>query len=64
MLVHDDVADRAATRRGGPTLQHLLGGGKTGDDLAVVLGDHLYARALEVMLSSGVPHAARTTLVS
>lgn len=61
MLVHDDVADRAATRRGGPTLQHLLGGGKTGDDLAVVLGDHLYARALEVMLSSGVAHAARTS---
>jgi geranylgeranyl diphosphate synthase type I len=55
MLVHDDVADRALTRRGGPALHRALGGGKAGDDLAVVLGDHLYARALEVMLTSGLP---------
>ncbi len=58
MLVHDDVADRAATRRGGAALHELFGGGKQGDDLAVVAGDHLYARALELMLSAGESVAA------
>ncbi len=61
MLVHDDVADRAATRRGGPTLHRVLSPGKVGDDLAVVLGDHLYARAVEGMLGSGLPAAAKAT---
>jgi hypothetical protein len=28
MLVHDDVADRAATRRGGPSMHRLMGGGR------------------------------------
>lgn len=59
MLVHDDVADHALTRRGGPSLHQALGGGQAGSDLAVVLGDHLYARAFEVMLSSGLPKAAQ-----
>jgi geranylgeranyl diphosphate synthase, type I len=61
MLVHDDVADRAATRRGGPTLHRVLAAGKTGDDLAVVLGDHLYALSVETMLGSGLPASARAT---
>jgi geranylgeranyl diphosphate synthase type I len=61
MLVHDDVADRAPTRRGGPTLHQLLGGKKVGDDLAVVLGDHLYARAIEAMLTSGLASSSRAT---
>ena len=52
MLVHDDVADRATTRRGGAALHEVFGGGKHGDDLAVVAGDHLYARAVELMLSA------------
>jgi geranylgeranyl diphosphate synthase type I len=59
MLVHDDVADRASARRGGPSLQRALGGGARGDNLAVVLGDHLYARAFEAMLGSGLPGAAQ-----
>lgn len=61
MLVHDDVADRASTRRGGPTLHKLLGPDRSGEDLAVVLGDHLYARATEVMLGCGLPGAAQAT---
>ncbi len=61
MLIHDDVADRADTRRGGPTLQRLLGGGMRGNDLAVVAGDHLFARAVELMLTASSPHAALTT---
>ncbi len=57
MLVHDDVADRANVRRGGPSLHHLLGDGRLGEDLAVVAGDHLYARAMEAMISAPSPHA-------
>lgn len=56
MLIHDDVADRALSRRGAPALQRLVG-----DDLAVVMGDHLYSRAIEVMLSCGATGAGRAT---
>ncbi len=61
MLIHDDVADCAAVRRGGPALHTLLGRDKVGDDLAVVVGDHLYARAVETMLASGLPTSAEAT---
>jgi geranylgeranyl diphosphate synthase type I len=61
MLIHDDVADRATTRRGGPTLHRMLGAGRPGEELAVVVGDHVYARAVETMLGSGLAHAARAT---
>jgi geranylgeranyl diphosphate synthase type I len=61
MLVHDDVADEADTRRGGPALHHAFAQGKrkTGEDLAVVAGDHLFALATEQMLACGLPGAAR-----
>ncbi len=58
MLIHDDVADRAASRRGGPALHRLLGPGRLGEDLAVVAGDHLYARAMEAMFASPAHHAS------
>jgi geranylgeranyl diphosphate synthase type I len=67
LLVHDDVADRASTRRGGAALHHLLApsadaeGARMGEQLAIVAGDHLYSRALEVMLSSGLPASADAT---
>ncbi|MDQ3264367.1 MAG: polyprenyl synthetase family protein [Myxococcota bacterium] len=61
MLIHDDVADRAETRRGGPSLHRQLGEGKLGEDLAIVAGDHLYARALEAMFA-GSPQAGRYML--
>jgi geranylgeranyl diphosphate synthase type I len=57
MLIHDDVADRATTRRGGPALHRVLATGKAGEDLAVVVGDHVYSRAVEVMLTAGLPNA-------
>ena len=57
MLIHDDVADRAESRRGGESLHRLLAPGRLGDDLAVVSGDHLYARAMEAMFSAPSPHA-------
>lgn len=62
LLVHDDVADRAETRRGGPTLHVSLGGPQRGADLAIVVGDYLFSRALETMLDidlPGVPEAVR-----
>lgn len=59
MLVHDDVADRAETRRGGRALHHLLG--TPGESLAIVAGDHLFARAVEGMLSCGLSRAADAT---
>jgi len=58
LLVHDDVADGADLRRGGPALHRLVGGGRRGEDLAIVLGDHLFARAMECMLAAGLPRAA------
>ncbi len=59
LLIHDDVADRAQVRRGGRALHELLGGKKRGEDLAVVVGDHLFARSLEVMHETGLPTAPR-----
>ncbi|MBS1150174.1 MAG: farnesyltranstransferase [Myxococcaceae bacterium] len=52
-----DVADRANVRRGRPSLHKLLGKGRLGEDLAIVAGDHLYARAMEAMMSAPSPHA-------
>ncbi|XXF81512.1 polyprenyl synthetase family protein [Myxococcaceae bacterium GXIMD 01537] len=62
MLVHDDVADGADLRRGGLALHRLLAPGRAGEDLAVVAGDHLFARAVEAMLGSGLPGALDVTL--
>ncbi|WP_338870806.1 polyprenyl synthetase family protein [Myxococcus stipitatus] len=59
LLIHDDVADRAALRRGGVALHHVLAPGRMGEDLAVVMGDHLFARSLEAMLESGLPGVAK-----
>ncbi len=57
MLIHDDVADNASVRRGKESLHRLLGKGRLGEDLAVVAGDHMYARAMEAMISAPSPHA-------
>lgn len=62
LLIHDDVADQAELRRGGAALHHLLGPGRAGEDLAVVVGDHLYTRSLEAMLSSGLRGATQASL--
>jgi geranylgeranyl diphosphate synthase, type I len=57
MLVHDDVADQAGVRRGGPSLHRSLGGGRLGENLAVVAGDHLFARAMELLFAAPLPTA-------
>ncbi len=61
LLIHDDVADQADLRRGGAALHHLLGRGRHGEDKAVVVGDHLFARSLEAMLSSGLRGATEAS---
>jgi geranylgeranyl pyrophosphate synthase len=38
-LVHDDIVDHAATRRGIPTVNALFG-----DNIAILLGDYLFAK--------------------
>ena len=58
-LAHDDIADGADTRRGGPALHHLLGTGKLGENLAVVAGDLLFVEAIDAMLSCGLEGATR-----
>jgi len=59
MLVHDDIIDKSDTRRGKPsmhrTFSRILSGHHnlkfSGEDLAIVAGDVLYAMALHVFLS-------------
>lgn len=58
MLIHDDIIDRSDTRRGRPAMHRMLGSrfeGKkdvkfTGQDLAIVAGDILYAIAVNTFL--------------
>ena len=42
-LVHDDIIDKAATRRGRPTVNSVFG-----IDDAIVVGDYLFAKAYEL----------------
>ncbi len=53
-LVHDDVIDRAPTRRGRPTVAASLG-----DEPAIVIGDYYFAKAYECAARTGVPEAVR-----
>lgn len=62
LLIHDDVADQARLRRGGPALHRLLADGRLGEDLAIVAGDHLFARAMEGMLHAELPRAVEASL--
>lgn len=59
MLVHDDIIDKSDTRRGKPSMHAMLnnylskfGDIKfTGEDLTIVVGDVMYALAIEAFLS-------------
>lgn len=68
-LVHDDVIDRAATRRGRPTVhhafaqRHLAEGwsgdpGAYGEAVAILLGDLALVQADELFLEARVPERA------
>ena len=47
-LIHDDVIDAAATRRGRPTVNR-----RWGNTITVLFGDYLYAKAMELALRAG-----------
>lgn len=59
MLVHDDIIDKSDTRRGKPSMHKMfsnyLAGFKklkfNGQDLAIVVGDVMYAMAIDTFLS-------------
>lgn len=59
MLVHDDIIDKSATRRGKPSMHEVLNKFLktnknhkfTGEDLAIVAGDVMYAMAIHAFLS-------------
>lgn len=50
-LVHDDVIDEAATRRGIPTAN-----AEWGNQLAVLSGDYLFAKAFSLVIEAGYSH--------
>lgn len=47
-LIHDDVIDDAATRRGRPAVNR-----RWGNTITVLFGDYLYAKAMELALGAG-----------
>jgi geranylgeranyl diphosphate synthase type I len=59
MLIHDDIIDKSATRRGRPSMHAMLNSYLAanrnikfnGTDLAIVVGDVIYAMSLQVFLS-------------
>lgn len=53
-LVHDDIMDKAEIRRGRPTLAS-----NWGDDIAVLFGDCLFARALTLAAGFPTPEVCR-----
>ena len=63
ILVHDDIIDRAETRRGQPTLHRVIEGRlssfvdrrRAGRNLAMVMGDILFALAQRCLLETSLP---------
>jgi octaprenyl-diphosphate synthase len=53
-LLHDDVIDKAPTRRGRPTVN-----AKWGDDAAILFADYLYATSFDLALSTLKPETLR-----
>lgn len=54
-LVHDDVIDEAATRRGKPTASHVYG-----NTVAILSGDVLLAKAMQILADDGDLRIIRT----
>ena len=53
-LVHDDAIDKAATRRGQATVNSIWG-----DEIAILIGDYLFARAGEFAADTKTPRAVK-----
>ena len=67
ILIHDDVIDRSERRRGLPTFHKLVeercrrleGAERVGENVAIVIGDVLFALALDTLRSIDFPPALR-----
>ena len=53
-LVHDDAIDNAVVRRGQPTINRIWG-----DEIAVLMGDYLFAKAGEFVADTQTPRAVK-----
>lgn len=53
-LVHDDAIDKAATRRGQATMNSIWG-----DEIAILMGDYLFAKAGEYVADTQSPRAIK-----
>jgi octaprenyl-diphosphate synthase len=51
-LIHDDSVDRSALRRGLPTVNGLWT-----DEMAIIMGDYLFAHAMGLMVRNRLEHA-------
>jgi octaprenyl-diphosphate synthase len=60
-LIHDDIIDEAATRRGRESVNH-----RWGNNVTVLFGDYMFAKAMELALKAGslkvMERLAETTL--
>ncbi|QHI70846.1 polyprenyl synthetase family protein [Tichowtungia aerotolerans] len=71
ILIHDDLIDRSAVRRGCPTLhcaveqwfQKNPSEGFAGEDFALVAGDLLFSMAIENVLKADVPEKMRQEML-
>ncbi len=53
-LVHDDAIDKASTRRGQATINSIWG-----DEIAILMGDYLFAKAGEFVADTETPRVIR-----
>jgi len=53
-LVHDDAIDKALTRRGQSTINSIWG-----DEIAILMGDYLFAKAGEFVADTQTPRAVK-----
>ncbi len=72
ILIHDDVIDQSERRRGLPTFHKLVeerlgrfaGAGRVGENVAIVIGDILFAMAIETLRSTDFPPELRDAALS
>lgn len=72
ILIHDDVIDRSDMRRGLPTYHRLVGqriknlhdSERTGQNVAIVMGDILFSLAIDTLNTCGFPPPVRQAAMS